>query len=288
MNGEAKKSYAEKINRVWDYISEHLNDDLSVERLSQVANFSKFHFHRQFTEYTGISVSRFILMARLKRASYQLAFHKDSRIIDIALDASFENPESFSRAFKNVFGQTPSQFRRKPEWIDWKRKYQFPVIERNEPMHVEIVQFDETKIAVLEHRGSPELLNDSVARFIEWRKQSQLSPVDTSNTYGLIYDDPKTTEPDQFRFDLCGSVRAAVPANPQGVINKTIPAGRCARLRHRGPYEEMDDKVRYLYGKWLPESGESLRDFNCFFHYINLFPEVAEHELMTDIYLPVE
>jgi AraC family transcriptional regulator len=49
----------------------------------------------------------------------------------------------------------------------------------------------------------------------------------------------------------------------------------------------MDEKVHYLYGQWLPSSGEELRDFPCFFHYINLFPEVPEHELITDIYLPL-
>jgi len=46
--------------------------------------------------------------------------------------------------------------------------------------------------------------------------------------------------------------------------------------------------VRYLYGVWLPASGEELRDFPCFFHYVNLFPYVAEHELVTDIYLPLK
>jgi len=49
----------------------------------------------------------------------------------------------------------------------------------------------------------------------------------------------------------------------------------------------MDGKVHYLYDDWLPLSGEELRDFPCLFHYINLFPEVAEHELITDIYLPL-
>ena len=109
MNGKAGKSYADKINQVCNYISEHLDDDLSVERLSLVAHFSKLHFHRQFTVYTGLSVARYILMTRLKRASHQLVFNKDDRIIDIALDAKFENPESCFRAFKKPFGKAPSR-----------------------------------------------------------------------------------------------------------------------------------------------------------------------------------
>lgn len=288
VNEQATASYAKKIIKVCDYISENLHADLSLEKLSQIANFSKHHFHRQFFEYTGVNVSRFILLMRLKRASYQLVFNKGYRVIDIALDAGYENPESFTRAFKNLFQQTPTQFRRKPEWESWYQHYQFTRIEREFNVDVEIVEFAETQVAMLEHRGSPERLNDSVGQFIEWRKQSGLSPVESSQTYGVAYDDPATTAADEFRFDICGSVSRVIPDNLLGVKASVIPGGRCARIRHCGAYEAMEDKVRYLYGVWLPSSGEVLRDFPCFFHYVNLFPHVPEYELLTDVYLPLK
>jgi len=288
VNELAVASYAKKIIKVCDYISENLHADLSVEKLSRVASFSKHHFHRQFYEYTGVNVSRFIMLMRLKRASFQLVFNKSYRVIDIALDAGYENPESFTRAFKNLFKQTPTQFRQKPEWESWYRHYQFTRIERELNLNIEIVEFTETKVAVLEHRGAPELINDSVSTFIDWRTESRLSPVVSSATYGLAYDDPATTKPQDFRFDICGTISGDVPENTQGVVAKCIPAARCAQLRHHGAHEEMEEKVRYLYGVWLPASGEELRDFPCFFHYVNLFPYVAEHELVTDIYLPLK
>lgn len=287
MKLEAEKSYVGRINKVCDYISEHLDDELTVEILSQVANFSRCHFHRQFAEYVGINVSRYILMMRLKRAAYQLAFNLQYRVIDIALNARFESPEAFSRAFKKMFFQTPSQFRQKPDWKLWNEKFLFPTIERKQAVDVKIVDFEETKVAVLEHRGNPALLNNSVAHFIEWRKETGLSPVATSKTFGLAYDDPKATEAEDFRFDICGSVMEDVPVNAQNVVTKLIPAGRCASIRHFGAHEAMDDKVRYLYGDWLPAGGEELREFPCYFQYINFFPEVAEHELITDIFLPI-
>lgn len=43
----------------------------------------------------------------------------------------------------------------------------------------------------------------------------------------------------------------------------------------------------YLFREWLPASGETLRDFPVFFQYLNFVNEVAEHELLTDIYLPL-
>jgi len=209
------------------------------------------------------------------------------RIIDIALEAGFESPEAFSRAFRQAFGQSPSQFRKSPQWPQWKERFRLPERQRSEPMDVKIVDFPETKVAVLAHRGPPEQVNDSVLKFIAWRKESGLSPVKTSGSFGIAYDDPDQTEPEAFRFDLCGSVSAKVPPNPQGVENGIIPGGRCAVLRHFGSLDSIGTSVYALYREWLPESGEELRDYPVFFQYRNLTPDVAEHELVTDVYLPI-
>jgi AraC family transcriptional regulator len=281
-------AYTTKFNRVFDYIDKHLGEELSVDLLSQVANFSKCHFHRQFSEYAGISVFRYIQLMRLKRASYRLAFNKLEKISDIGLDACFENPESFSRAFKNTFGQTPSEFRSSPAWKPWNERYQLPIRERETNMKVNIVEFEETRVAVMEHRGPMGSVNDSVGVFVEWRKASGLSPVKSSETFGIVYDNPDTTEPEQFRFDICGSVAADVPDNPQRVVNKVIPGGRCAVIRHLGSHQRIGESAYYLYRDWLPESGEELRDFPLYFHYRNLLPETPEHALVTDVYLPLK
>jgi AraC family transcriptional regulator len=127
MNGSTTSVYAEKFGQVFDYIDKHLDEELSVARLSRVANFSKLHFHRQFCEYSGITVFRYVQMMRLKRACYRIVFSGHSRIIDIALEASFEKPKSFSRAFKNAFRQTPTQFRKKPAWKPWNEQYRTPI-----------------------------------------------------------------------------------------------------------------------------------------------------------------
>ena len=283
-----EKNYAEKFHRVFDYIDKHFEENLTVEQLSKIASFSKFHFHRQFSEYCGISVIRYIQLMRLKRASYRLVFNPLERIIDIALEAGFENPESFSRAFKNEFRQTPSEFRKKPEWEPWNEIYQLPNRKRKAKMEVKIVNFKQTKIAALEHRGDPKLVNNSVKKFIEWRKQSGLSPVASSSTMGIAYDNPETTAPEQFRFDICGSVTEDVAINKQSIITKQIPAGRCAVVRHTGSHANIKDAAYFLYRDWLPKSGAELRDFPLFFHYLNLIQDTPEHELLTDVYLPIK
>ncbi|WP_407274995.1 GyrI-like domain-containing protein [Halothiobacillus sp. DCM-1] len=289
MSDAKARAYAARLHKVLDYIESHLDELLTVEQLSQVAHFSKFHFHRQFAEYTGSSVFRYIQRLRLKQASYRLAFEHSTKIVDIALGAGFENPESFSRAFKNLFDQSPSEFRRHPDWESWHACYRLKLPERKQTMQVDIVDFKMTRIATMEHRGPVEWLNETVGQFIAWRKASGLSPKQSSRTFGIAYDNPDTTEPDKFRFDICGEVSTDVPADPSGVVTKLIPAGRCARVRHLGSHSSLGESVIYpLYREWLPHSGEELRDFPIFFHYLNLIPETAEHELVTDVYLPLK
>ncbi|MGE0195626.1 MAG: GyrI-like domain-containing protein [Methylocystis sp.] len=273
-----------------DYIDRRLDDELTVDALSAVANFSKFHFHRQFSQHCGISVSRYIQFMRLKRAAYRLVFNPTAPIIDVALDSGFENPESFSRAFKAAFGQTPRAFRKTPNWAAWseRSRMRLPPDERTKEMDVKIINVAPILVATLEHRGAPALLNESVQRFIAWRKSSGLSPVSRCETYGVPYNDPNATPPEEFRFDICGAVTEAIPANEHSVITKTIPGGRCAMTVHVGSRDRIDESVYALYRHWLPESGEELRNFPVYFHYLNLDHDTPEHQHLTEIHLPLK
>lgn len=279
--------YRKRIRRVLMHIGAHLDEELSVEQLSAVAGFSKYHFHRQFTAYTGQSVGKMVAMMRLKYASFQLAFAPEQRIAEVAEEAGFEAPESFSRAFAKVQGQCPTEFRAAPAWEQWTDAFRTDINTQDRTMDMKIVEFPETHVAVLEHRGAPAALLGSVQRFIAWRKSCNVSPNQTSQTYGLVYDDPEKTEPAAFRFDICGSTQVPVPENAFGVIAKTIPGGRCAVARHLGSTDAIGETVLAMYKEWLPKSGEELRDFPLFFHYIKRMPEVTEHEQVTDVYLPL-
>jgi len=155
-------------------------------------------------------------------------------------------------------------------------------------LDVKVIEFPETKVAVIEHLGAPDRIMEAALKFIAWRKESKLSPIKSNRTYGIPYSDPKTTDPKGFRFDICGTVNVDVPDNPYGIKTGMIPGGRCAVVRHQGPHDAMDESIYYLYREWLPNSGEKWRDFPCFFEYLNYVHDVEEHDLLTDIYLPIK
>jgi len=153
-------------------------------------------------------------------------------------------------------------------------------------MNIEIVNFPETKVAVVEHLGAPEKEYESVKKLVAWRMANKMAPSDQHKSYGIHYNDPRQVSPSEYRVDLCVSVEQDISANTFGVVNKTIPALRCAKVRHLGSRENVT-AARYLHEEWLASSGEQLAEFPVFFHYVNVGPHIQESEMVTDVYLPL-
>lgn len=276
-------AYEEKIKDVCDYILTHLDDTLNVDVLCQIAHLSKYHFHRVFTAFTGVGLMKYVQLFRLKRASYQLLW-QDAKVIDIALQAGFESPEAFTRAFKRTFQQTPVAFRQSPNWSIWHQQFLFHTPKERQNMKIDIVTRPLEHIAFISHIGHPEKVAETAGQFIAWRKATGLSPVKTSATYGIPYADPEHVPAEAFRFDIAGSVSQPVPSDGH-IQNGIIPAGRYAVIRHLGSHDTIKDTVYYLFRQWLPTVKEEAGDFPVFFRYLNFVHEVSEKELITDIYL---
>ncbi|NWB96232.1 AraC family transcriptional regulator [Pseudomonas gingeri] len=281
-------AYTKRFNAVLAYIDANLEGDLSVKTLSQVANFSVFHFHRQFTAFVGVPVSRYVQLMRLRRAAHSLAALSDLSVLEAALSAGFESPEAFSRAFRRAFGMTPSAFRMEPNWQVWNAVFAIPHFSRSIIMQVRIVEFPEVRVAALEHCGPPGLINESVRKFIEWRIQSGQSPVASSRTFGIPYGNPDTTPAEEFRFTICGEIAEVVAPNEFGVREIVIPGGRCVVVRHLGSPDHIGETIYPIYRDWLPTSGEEIRDQPLFFEYLSVFPETPQDQWQTDVYVPLQ
>jgi len=286
------KAYRARFRRVLEHIDEHASEPLSVERLSRIAAFSKHHFHRQFSALFEIAVHEYVKAVRLMRASDQLGFRYWRSVLDVALDSGYESPEAFARAFKKHFGQTPSQFQSSPDWRSRDQLQQTLATIRTDFMATEykltdirVVDFPETKLAVFEHRGDPARVDESVRRFIEWRREVGLKPPESS-TFNIFWADPAAVSPDDYRMDLGAGTQKPVPPNDLQIVAKTIPAGRCAVIRHIGP-DPLHAPIHFLYRNWLPSSGETPRDYPLFAQRVAFPPQVPAHEAIVDIYLPL-
>ncbi|MBL0968455.1 MAG: AraC family transcriptional regulator [Brevundimonas sp.] len=262
----ALDNYHARMRRVLDHIDRHLDDALGLDAVSNVAAFSKFHFHRQFTATFGLSLHRYVQLARMRRASKQLAGEGQS-ITDIAMDAGYETPDAFARAFRQRFRQSPSDFRKSPDWEPWLRAFGPLNAARSKlmpttftPDQVSIRDVLPTRVAMFEHRGDPATLEVTIQRFIAWRKAAGLTPK-TSPTFNIWYTERRPVNPADYRMDLCVGIGPDQVVDGEGVRTGEIPGGRCAVLRVTGDTHNLEPAALYLYRDWLPASGEEMRDF---------------------------
>ena len=100
----------DRIAQALAYIDEHLDEPLSVEAVASAFHFSAFYFHRMFTAIVGAPMAAYIRGRRLSRAC---AFVVGTALpmTEIALCCGFDSPQSFSRAFRSKYRQSPSAYR---------------------------------------------------------------------------------------------------------------------------------------------------------------------------------
>jgi AraC family transcriptional regulator len=100
----------EHLNNVQHYIREHIDEPLNREVLAAVAGFSVPHFHRIFTAQIGENIASYIRRIRMERAGRKLRMGAVD-ITEVALAAGYDTHAAFSKAFKQQFSLSPSEFR---------------------------------------------------------------------------------------------------------------------------------------------------------------------------------
>ena len=291
----ALQNYHGRMQRVLDYIDQHLDGDLDLERLSSVAAFSKFHFHRQFAATFELSVHRYVQLARMKRASQRLAQGNAESVTNIAMDAGYDAPDAFARAFRQRLGQSPSSFRKSPDWEPWLLAFGPLDTARNKlmqiiftPEDVTVRELPPTAVAVMEHRGDRAAIPATRERFMAWRKAAGLSP-ETSPTFMVFRSERCPANPADYSMDLCIGTDQPIAADDEQMKAGVIPGGRCAVLRYPGNTNNLEPAALYLYRDWLPASGEEAGDFPMYSRrQLSLIPEVGTHEVMVELFLPLK
>jgi len=292
-----KRDYSERVLRVLTHIQEHLGDPLSLEELASIAHFSPFHFHRIFRGLVGESVKQHVRRLRLERAAGQLRVGRRA-IVEIALDASYETHESFTRAFRKAFGHSPSEFRAKslrmsqlgsPELVHHSEtgeiQFQPRTYDAN-AMKIEIRRIAPLRVAFLRHTGPYDQVGVAWERLCSWAGRLGLFGPDT-RMFGASYDDPEVTPADKLRYDACLTVGESV--EPQGDIGvHTLAGGEYAVAIHEGPYQKLSNTYAQIFGGWFATHEEEPGPAPCLEFYLNDPESTAPEDLLTEVCVPIQ
>ena len=280
------RDYQERIQRVLLHLQKHMDESLSLDGLARVACFSPYHFHRLFTAFVGETPGQHQRRLRIERAAWRLR-HSREPVTVIALDAGYETPSAFTRAFRQHFRRSPVGFRRmkKPGPAVTPKPRPGPQ-PREKNMEHRIEQRPERKVVFVRRVGRYDKAAGeawgAVCGFAFPRGLVGRS----AEFIGISHDDPDITAEDKLRYDACITVERDV--KPEGEVGvQSLTGGRYAVFTLKGPYTGLHALYQAIYGQWLPSSGCELRNDPCFEKYLNSPDKTPPQDLLTEIFIPI-
>lgn len=303
---QQRREYVARINKVIDYISEHLDSDLSLEILAKEACFSHYHFHRIFKGMVGETINDFIRRVRIEKAASLLAGQPGRSITSIALDCGFSGSAAFAREFKTRFGTTASEFRerkirklksnignkdsnnRKEVFNSFSYNLDINTFnERRIEMSVEVKEMPDMYVAYVRHIGPFNQIRKAWDKLMRWAGPRGYLNRKDFICLELYHDDPDVTEPAKLRTDACIRVPENIKAEGE-IGTMTISKGLYAVHHFEGKEEEIIKAWNYICGEWLPESGYQPDNKPSFDIYQCSPDKHPEGKHVFDIYVPVK
>lgn len=317
-----REEYTFRINRVLDYIEGNIDKALSLEKLADVASFSRFHFHRIFAAMVGETTNQFIQRIRVNKAAGQLAGYPDKSITAIALDCGFSGSATFARAFRERFGMSASEWRdayrndsnirmmdsnndqslgNKSEDYSISTSYnqdtnqiKWRVEMKGESKlvaEVEVKDIPEFTVAYIRHigpyMGLGELFAGLFGRLMQWAGPRGLLASPDFKCLTIYHDDPELVEEEKQRISICFSVPEDTAVD--GEIGKMkVPAGKYAMAHFEIDPAQYGDAWTAVCGGWLPESGYQPADGLVYELYLNNPEEHPEKKHIVEICIPVK
>ena len=258
----ASHEYTRRIDRVIDYLRDHLDKPLKLEDLARVACFSEYHFHRVFGAMTGETLNDFTNRLRLEKAARLLRYSEQS-LTDIALDCGFSSSATFSRAFRTGYDTSPSQFRKSAEIKKSKickelfsgREYLLPMSaeEKRAAFPVRLIDVPERQVAYIRVTNAFEMDRVHAAHktMIEWAKSQDI--FSQGILFGMSVDDPHVTPKHLYRYEVC--LASSFPFEcMEGMSKLKMPAMRYAATRVSGDIRKVATATDYLFRGWLINS----------------------------------
>ena len=274
--------YQQRMNRVTQYLFKHLDEDIRIDDLAEVAHLSPYHWHRIYAAMQGETVASTIKRLRLGRAADQIANTKNP-IKDIAAQAQYSSVESFGRSFKEVYLLTPAVYRRQGSHSEFKSANE---AQDNSRFTVVIEPLDVIVCAAMRHTGSYMQIDQAMGQLIGNLATQNLLD-ESTRMMAVFYNDPAITPTEQLQSAALSPIDATTNLTAP-VERLTLHQGPYAKLLYTGPYADMKDAYEWLYGVWLPRSGFEAENAPNVEEYLNNPQDVAPTELQTRMCLPLK
>jgi AraC family transcriptional regulator len=299
MRTDTRSDYETRIGAAVEFVLNRLDSPPSPTEIADHAGFSRFHFGRVFSLAIGEPLAEFGRRLRLERAAWNLKNSGES-ITEIALCAGYESLEGFSRAFREWFHVSPTEYRASTAHheiqsaceVHWcptgSRSTPVLVLNQELKMIATIEKLDTITVVGLRHIGPYHLIGPKFSELMGWVNRHHV-PVGMG--LAIYYDNPDEVAGQDLRSDACITVPAdfVLPSTDGLDIRiEQIQGGEYASVTHIGPYEGLGDAWARFCGQAVPKLGREFAQKPPFEIYRNNYMTTPPQDLRTDLYVALQ
>ena len=297
-------AYIQRINKVLAFIDEHLDEDLSLQTISSIAFYSPFHIHRLFKAITNETLNSYITRKRIERTALMLIHNKEHSITEIARRYGFKNDSTFSRTFKKIYGQSPTEFRKsnignfskigKVNSKNGKENFITEEYLRNiinlknwikMNANIEIIDMPIMNLAYVTQIGVNGI-DKAFERILKWAIPKGVLKKDDTHICRVFHDSFKVTDADKVRMSI--GIRSSHPLTVEHEISVTsLEKGKHIVGHFIIEPSEFETSWNSLF-IWMNENGYKKADRYPFEIYHNNFNDHPEKKCIVDLCIPIE
>ncbi|MFQ3544670.1 AraC family transcriptional regulator [Halobacillus rhizosphaerae] len=250
------------MNTAMKYIEENLTNDIDFKEAASLAYCSEYHFTRMFSFLAGITLSEYIRRRRLSLAAFELQ-NSNIKVIDAAMKYGYHSPDSFTRAFHNLHGITPSEARTNGQQLKAYPAMTFQLsIKGGNAMNYRIEQKDAFNIVGIMKRVPIVFEGENPEIAAMWQSLSkdqieQLQKLSNVEPKGIIQASTNFSEGRmEEKGELDQYIGAATTGEDEGSFSKLeVPALTWAIFEATGPFPNtLQDTWGRIYSEWFPSS----------------------------------
>jgi len=250
------------MNDSMKYIEENLTKEIDFKMVARLARCSEYHFKRMFSFLAGIPLSEYIRRRRLSLAAFELN-NSNIKIIDVAIKYGYSSPDSFTRAFQNLHGITPSEARNNGQQLKAYPLMTFQLsIRGGNEMNYRIEQKEAFNIVGIMKRvpiifggENPEIT--AMWKSLTMGKIDQLKKLSNVEPKGMIQ---ASTNFSEGRMEEKGELDqyigvATTQEYPENFSKLEVPALTWAVFDSIGPFPStLQETWGRIYSEWFPSS----------------------------------
>ncbi|MFE7062941.1 GyrI-like domain-containing protein [Sutcliffiella sp. NPDC057660] len=250
------------MNDAMRYIENNLTDEIDFKEVARIAHCSEYHFKRMFSFLAGITLSEYIRRRRISLAAFELT-NSRMRIIDVAIKYGYSSPDSFTRAFYNLHGVTPSEARNNGQLLKTYPSMTFQLsIRGGDEMNYRIEQKEAFNIVGIMKRVPIIFEGENPEITAMWKSLSmddidRLKKISDVKPQGMIQ---ASTNFSEGRMEEKGELDqyigvATTQECPVGFSKLEVPALTWAIFDSTGPFPStLQATWGRIYAEWFPSS----------------------------------